>query len=185
MSITWDTIKPVMLSLFGDLAELQAVWVDKRRPYIDPKGQAVVLLRVRTEGSIGVDDRRYNDLGLAAPAATLEEQAAGHRRVGIDVRVESFRHDDDRFAFNAADAIRTGLSYQSSRDRLRAVNVALVRVSDTIDLTGIAQDDRVTSVAVLDLTLSVGICTTNSATANRVHTIETVEDPVGTFLPDL
>lgn len=182
MSIPWDTIKPVMLSLFGDLSGLQTVWIDKRQPYIDPREQAILKLRVRTVGSIGIDDRRYNDLALVKPAATLEEQAAGHRRVSLDVRVESFRHDDDRFAFNAAEDIRTKLSYQSSRDRLRAVNVALVRVSDTLDLSGVVTDDRATSVAVLDLILNVGITTTDSA--NPVYNIETVEDPVGTFLPD-
>jgi len=182
MSIPWETIRPALLSLFGDLSGLQTVWIDKKRPYVDPKLQAIVLLRVRDEGSIGVDDRRYLDLALPAPAATLKEQAAGHRRVGLDIRVESFRHDDDRFAFNAAGDIRTGLGFRSSKARLLAVNVAIVRASQVVDLSGILQDDRVTSIATLDLTINVGVCVGDES--NPVYNIETVEAPVGTILPD-
>lgn len=182
MSIPWETIRPALLSLFGDLSGLQTVWVDKHRPYIDSKGQAIVLLRVRTTDEIGVDDRRYTDLSLVAPAATLEETTNGHRRVGLDIRVESFRHDDDRFAFNAAGDIRTKLGFRSSRARLRAVNVALVRAGQAIDLSGIVQDDRITSIATLDLTLNVGVSMADEA--NHVYNIETVEAPVGTILPD-
>jgi hypothetical protein len=139
---------------------------------------------VRQAAGIGVDDRRYVDLGERIPAPTLEEQQAGHRRVGLDVRVESFRHDDDRFAFNAAEAIRTKIRFGSSLARLRAVNVALVRAEQTLDVSGVVQDDRATSVAVLDLTLNVGVCVADDTEANRVYNIESVADPVGTVLPD-
>lgn len=181
MSISWDTIRPALLALFSDLSGLQTVWIDKRRPYIDPKGQAVVLLRARSVEGIGVDDRRYVDLWLAIPAATLEEQQAGHRRLGLDVRVESFRHDDDRFALNAAETIRTKIRFGSSLDRLRAVNVALVRVGQALDVSGVVQDDRATSVAVLDLILNVGVCVADEN--NRVYNIESVETE-GAILPD-
>lgn len=184
MSIAWDTIRPALRSLVEDLSGLQTVWQDKRRPYVDPKGQAIVLLHVRNTEGIGIDDRRYADLGLAAPEPTLEEQQAGHRRVGLDVRVESFRHDDDRFAFNAAEAVRTRIRFGSSTSRLRALNVALVRAAQVVDVSGVVQDDRATSVAVLDLTLNVGVCVADDAEANRVYNIETVADPVGTILPD-
>ena len=186
--IPWDTIRPALVSLFSDLSGLQTVWIDKRRPYIDPKEQAIVFLRVRTTEGIGVDDRRYTDLGLPAPAATLQESQAGTRRLGLDVRVESFRHEDDRFAFNAAESIRTKLSFASSLARLRAVNVALVRAVQAVDVSGVVQDDRATSVAVLDLTLNVGICVSDEAEANRVQKIESVENPFDSpatvILPD-
>jgi hypothetical protein len=175
MSIPWNTIRPGLLSLFGDLSGLQTLWVDKRRPFIDPSLQAVTLLRVRTTETIGVDDRRYVDLAVVAPAPTLEEQTAGHRRTSLDVRVESFRHDDDRFAFNAVESIRTRLAFRSSLDRLRAFNVALVRASQAIDFPNVLQDDRITSIATLDLILNVGICVAD--TTNPVQTIETVDNP--------
>jgi hypothetical protein len=94
----------------------------------------------------------------------------------MDVRVESFRHDDDRFAFNATSSIRTRLSWTSSRIALNAINVALVRVSQVLDVTNVIQDDRVTSVAILDLSLRVGIC--EADTKHPLFCIETVDNPV-------
>jgi len=189
MAIPWETIRPELLSLFNVLSGLQTVWVDKRRPYVDPKEQAITLVRVRSVEGIGIDDQRYVDLAQPIPLPTLEEQAAGHRRVSLDVRVESFRHDDDRFAMNAVEEIRTRIRFGSSLARLRALNIALVRVSQAIDLPNVVADDRVTSVATLDLILNVGICiaddrsTTGSGSGsstnnNHVQTIETVDNPV-------
>lgn len=174
--IDWTTIRPALEALFETLSGLRAVWIDKRRPYISPGDQAVVFLRVRTEEGIGVDDARAVDLGQAIPEPTLEEQINGLRRVSLDVRVESFRHDDDRFAFNAAGKIRSGLRFSSSLAALRAVGVALVRAGQAVDVSGIVQDDRTTSIAVLDLTLAVVACTAD--TDNPIHTIETVDNPV-------
>lgn len=179
MAIPWDTIRPALLALFNDLSGLQTVWVDKRRPFIDTSGQAITLLRVRSTEGIGVDDQRFVDLGdLPPPEPELEEQAAGHRRVSLDVRVESFRHDDDRFALNAVENIRTRLRFGSSLARLRALNIALVRASQAIDLPNVVADDRVTSVATLDLILNVGICIADDNPDNHVQTIETVDNPV-------
>jgi hypothetical protein len=178
MSIAWDTIRPALLSLFGDLSGLQSVWKDKRRPFVDPRLQAVLLVHVRQVTGIGVDDRRYVDLALPIPQATLEENVAGHRRVTLELRVESFRHDDDRFAFNAAETLRTKLFFGASLARMRAVEVALVRVGDVLDLSGIVQDDRITSIAVLELVTTIAMCTANAGAANNVFSIETVENPV-------
>ncbi len=177
MPIPWDTIRPALLSLFNDLSGLQTIWINKRRPFIDPSAQAVVMLRVRQTESIGVDERRFEDLGTAAPAFPYEESQNGHRRVGLDVRVESFRHDDDRFAFNAAGRIRTRLRFGSSQTRLLALNIALVRAGAVLDLSGIVKDDRAVSVANLDLILNVGICVANEGAANLVPAIETVDNP--------
>ena len=180
MSISWDTVRPALLSLFADLGGIQTVWIDKRRPYINTTDQAITLLRVNTVNDVGVDDRRYEDLSLAAPAATLEESANGHRLLGLEIRVESFRHDDDRFAFNAAEAIRTKLGFGSTRARLLALNLAVVRKNQTLDLSGIVQDDRATSVAVLEVVLNAGFCL---ADTTKVYNIETVETTAN-ILPD-
>ena len=179
MAIAWDTIRPVMLDLFEDIGGLQTVWLDKRRPYIDPKGQAITLLRVRATNSIGVDDRRFEDLGFPIPDPTMQESQNGNRRASFDIRVESFRQDDDRFAYNAISDIRTRLGWLSSLARLRAVNVALVRAGQAIDISNIIIDDRVTSVATLDLILTIGI--TDPDVAHPLSAIETVDAPAGTL----
>lgn len=177
--IPWETIKPVFVGLFGELAgDLQTVWIDKRRPLIDPKKQAALFLHVRNEQGIGIDDRRYRDTKEAKPAYPFRESANGHRRVRLEVRVESFRHDDDRFAYYAASKIRTRLGWRSSLDRLRAVNVAVIAKGDTVDLSGIIQDDRVTSIALFELVLNVGV---SDEDTTKIPAIETVEDPQGTF----
>ena len=181
MAINWDNIRPGLLALFEDLSGLQTVWQDKRRPYIDPRGQAVTLLRVRTTETIGTDDRRFADLGLPIPENTIEESQNGYRRTGLDVRVESFRHDDDRFAFNAVSDIRTRLGWLSSLAALREMGAALIRCSQAIDLSNVITDDRVTSTATLDLLLNVAVCDAN--TKNPLSAIETVNAPVGTFSP--
>ena len=177
--IPWVTVKPALRSLFSDLGgNIQTVWNDKQRPYIDSKGQEILLLRVRSVASKGVDDRRYTDLGLSIPLHTLEETANGHRLTSLDVRVESFRQDDDRFAFNAVEAIRTKLRFGSSRVLLKAQNIAIVRMGQTLDLSGIVKDSRATSVAVLELMFNIGITTADSDEAHHVSNIEEVDNPV-------
>lgn len=177
--INWAVINPALISLFQDLGGgIQTIWVDKKRPFIDPVLQRVCLLRVRNSMSIGVDDRRFQDLELPKPDPTLVEKQAGHRRVNLDVRIESFNHDDDRFAFDTAESIRSKLRFMSSLDRLRALNIALIRISDTADFPNMVQDQRVTSVAVIEVILNVGFeIADDGDEANRVFNIETVENP--------
>lgn len=179
MSIPWETIRPGLLKLICDLGGLQADYHDKRRAYTDPKQQARVFLIVQSEESIGVDDRRIVDSGEPKPGLNLTFTQNGHRRVNLDVRVESFRHDDDRFAFNAVGKIRTGLEFPSSLARLRALNIAIIRKGPTVAVPNITNDQRITSVAVLDLELNIGICTED--VDNPTCNIEGVAPPVGTF----
>lgn len=175
--IDWSTIRPVMIELFGKLSGLQTVWIDQRSPYIDPKKQAILKLRVRSSEEIGIADRRYTDLALPPPQATLEESSNSMNRVGFDVRVESLRHEDDRFAFNAISRVRSRLFFASNLAVLRAVNVAIVRAGQAIDLPDLAIDDRIVSTAQLDLQTTIASCAVNSGTENQVFNIETVDNP--------
>jgi len=185
MSIPWETVRPGLLSLICDLAGLQVDFQDKRRSFTDPKQQARIFLVVRSEEAIGIDDRRIVDSGKPKPEPAITFTQNGHRRVNLDVRVESFRHDDDRFAFNAISAIRTGLNFPSALARLRAINIAIIRKGAAVDVPNIINDQRITSVAVLDLQLNVGICTED--VSNPEYTIEITEEtynpPTGTYLP--
>lgn len=177
--IDWTNIKPGMVALFSKMSGLQTVWIDQRRPMMDPKQQAWVLLRVRSEEEIGIADRRYIDLSRPIPEPTLQEERNGMSRVSFDVRVESARHEDDRFAFNAVSRIRSRLFFKANLATLRALNVAVQRASQAIDLTGVMQDDRIVSVAVLDLQTTVAFCEAADASddANLEFNIETVNNP--------
>ena len=178
--IDWETIRPELVKLLCDLGGLQVQHQDKARAFMDPKNQAQVLLLVRLEEQIGIDDRRILDSKAPKPKPNLTFQQVGHRRVNLDIRVESFRHDDDRFAFNAAGKIRTGLNFPSSLERLRKLNIAIIRKGQVVDIPNVINDQRITSAAVLDLELNVGICVED--TKNPTSSIETVEPPTGTYI---
>jgi hypothetical protein len=156
--IRWEILRPGILALVAELTGLQSVWQDKRRPYVDPKWQAVALCRVAGVEARGTDDSVMVDLGLPIPQLTAVEQLRGIRHVRLSVRVESFRHDDDRFAFQAAEALRSRLRWASSLAFLHTLGAALVTVAATVDLTGILTDDRVTSVAILETVFAVASC---------------------------
>lgn len=176
--LDWKTIRPALKELVEKMSGLQVAWRDKRRPYVDVAGQAIVLLRVVNEDDIGVDNRRYNDLSLAVPEATLEEVSCGNRRLVLEVRVESYRHDDDRFAFNAASAIRTKLRQSANLAALRASNLSLAEIGQAQDIGVVVQDDRVTSIASLEVTMNAAFSQTVEGEENRVFNIETVDNPV-------
>lgn len=178
--INWATINPAMVQLFSDLAGgMQTIWIDKKRPFIDPALQCVILLKIRQSMSIGVDDRRYIDLEVLKPDPTLVEKQVGHRRVTLEIRVESFRHDDDRFAFNTAELLRSKLRFMSSLDRLRALNIALISINDTVDFPNVIQDQRVTSIAVVEAVLNVGFeFADDGDAAHQIYNIESVENPL-------
>lgn len=97
----------------------------------------------------------------------------------LDIRVESFRHDDDRFAFVALGKVRTALDYPSTLQRLRDLNIAIIRKGRTTDIPNIIQDQRITSAAVLELELNLGICTEDLD--HPVPCIATVNPPIGTY----
>jgi hypothetical protein len=175
MSIPWETVLPGLRALLCDLGGLQTDDQNKRRSFTDPKQQARVLINVDNEEGIGIDDRRITDTKDPKPHPNLIFTQNGHRRVMLTVRVESHRHDDDRFAFNTASKIRTGLNFPSSLERLRALNIAIIRKGQAADVSNVIVDQRITSVAVLPLELNVGICTADPV---KAYSIEAVDNPV-------
>jgi hypothetical protein len=186
--VDWETIRPALVELFQNISGLRTAWRDKRRELADPKLQAVCLLHVRQTQELGVDDIRHTyDAAGDATATSIEFSVAGLRKVFLDVRVESYRQDDDKFAYNAMGRIRTGLSFPSSKAALRAVELSVKKAGNAIDFPtsslteGLEFDDRVTSVAQLDLELNAISCVDDPT---KTTWIETVDDPVGTFLPD-
>jgi hypothetical protein len=172
--IDFPTINPALVSLFAGLADLQVNYKEKRRDYTDPVAQARLLLRWRDAESIGVDDRRPycpDPDDTEYPAPPIVVQQVGLRRVGLDVQIESFRHDDDRFAFHRVEKIRTGLDFPSVQEALSSLNVAIITKSRTLDVSNVIKDQHVTSVAVLDLILAIGACADDPV---RQQVIETV-----------
>jgi len=186
--VDWATIRPALEDLFCSLSGLKTYWRDKPRPLVDPKQQAICLLHVRQTQSHGIDDIRSSYDPAGDPTGTgITFTVAGLRKVILDVRVESYRQDDDRFAYNGICAIRSGLSFPSAKAALRAVDLSVKWAGDAIDfpVSSLTErldfDDRVTSVAQLDLELNAISCVEDPV---KTTWIETVEDPAGTILPD-
>jgi len=185
--VDWATIRPALEDLFCSLSGLKTYWRDKPRPLADPKQQAICLLHVRLTKGLGNDDIRSSYDAAGDPTGTgITFSAAGLRLVKFDVRVESYRQDDDRFAYNGICRVRTGLSFPSSKAALRAVELSVKWAGDAIDfpVSSLTErldfDDRVTSVAQLDLELNAVSCIDDPV---KTTWIETVEDPEGTFNP--
>jgi len=185
--VDWVAIRPALVDLFCDLSGLKTYWRDQSRPLADPKAQAVCLLHVRQTQSHGIDDVRSSYDAAGDPTGTgITFSIAGLRKVILDVRVESYRQDDDRFAYNGMSRIRTGLSFPSAKAALRAVGLSVKWAGEAIDfpVSSLTErldfDDRITSVAQLDLELNAISCVDDPI---KTTWIETVEDPEGTFNP--
>ena len=177
MTIAWSTVRPAFKSLFCDLSGIQAVWQNQRRPHVHQKNQAIVTLRIRSDEELGSPETRYRDLGATAPDPTLEEQVVTQHKVSLEVRVESFRQDDDCFAMGTLGRIRTKLRQTSSTDRLRSVGAAIIETGPAIDLPTIKKDQRLMSVATMELMLHIATCTVDDEEDNHVFNIETVDNP--------
>lgn len=169
---TWAQRRAALLSLIETISGLQTVWADSEQPYYDPVEQAVVKLRILDSRIQGHAERRLTDLGVAAPAPNLEESIDALRALLFEVRVESWIQDDDRFAFNAALDIRNSLDFTSSLAALRAVELSLARINETIDLPQVSEEDRAISTAILNVQLNMAV--TQADTDNPLHSIETV-----------
>lgn len=183
----WLTIRPALLKLFCTLSGLQTEWRDKSRNLADPKKQAVCLLHVRQTQTLGVDDVRHTyDAAGDATGTGITYSLNGLRRVMLDVRVESYRHDDDRFAFNAMDLIQTGLSFPSAKAALRAIDMSVKFRGNVIDFPTsslterLEFDDRVTSVAQLDLQLNAISCVGDPTKDTWIETVDNPFDNPGT-----
>lgn len=184
----WEDIRQGLEDLFCSLSGLKTYWRDKSRPLADPKQQAVCLLHVRQTQGLGNDDVRSSyDAAGDATGTGITFTVNGLRKVFLDVRVESYRHDDDRFAYNGMGRIRTGLGFPSAKAALRALGLSVKHAGNAIDfpVSSLTEtldfDDRVTSVAQLDLELNAVSCVDDPV---KTTWIETVTDPDGTFLPD-
>lgn len=183
----WVKIRPGLVDLFCTISGLKTYWRDQSRPLADPKQQAVCLLHVRQTQTLGIDDLRHTYDAAGDPTGTgITFSLNGLRRVSLDVRVESYRHDDDRFAYNAMDRIQTGLSFPSSKAALRAIDMSVKFRGNAIDFptSSLTEkldfDDRVTSVAQLDLMLNAISCVEDPTKETWIESVDNPFDNPGT-----
>lgn len=190
--LAWTDITPALKSLFGDLAFAGVVppagaqWHDQKRQFTHQGTQTDLLLQVtNVRQPVGEDARTFETVGSGG-AEELHEVLSGDRIVTLNVRVESMRQDHERWAWDTIERIRTRLGRLSSHDRLRAVNVAILR---TLAATGLPapRDGRVMSVATMDVLLGIGFRDVDTSGAlswiERVELTGQAKDTDGTQLP--
>jgi hypothetical protein len=169
--MTWEARRETIRQLIQRLAELPTVWEDQPRPFVDPGLRAIVLLTtfgMMTKGK----DEKIPVVDLNQPAGQeLQENVRGVRLFTIQIKVESYEQTDDRNAGVYASRVRDRLSRSSSKAALRSVQTSFVRVGEVRDLSDL-RDERRTSVAVLDLRLSLQ---SQELDPFRFSSIETVE----------
>lgn len=154
MPVAWSIIRPAIAAIVVAATGLAVEWDANKAGYIAPDDQAIVFARVRTTRQIGRDETRMVDLELPKPAATLERTNYGQRVIGLEIRVEAFRHDDDTFAMVAAEQIREAFEEADHAAELLAVNCAVVELGQVQDLGRVMTDDRAVSVAVFELQIA-------------------------------
>lgn len=162
----WDEINPALVSLFTSLAvdqpaptppaqtpDWQAAWGERRREFVHPGQRQELLLKVTSCVSVGEDESRtdYDD-----EAEDVFETITGNRRFVLQVQARVLEHEDDLWAMQTLERLRTRLQWRSSLDALLAVNVALVEVRQAIKASA-TYDKRVWSIANMDVVLASSV----------------------------
>jgi len=164
--ISWTTINPALITLFGTLAQntslvsdrpFAATWKEAPRPATHTVQKLTLLLKVTSCVGIGEDDLVYEEVPANSTdpldAAYLGQMRAvllGQRRFTLQVRAEVPEHTDVHWAMAATERIRTGLRRPSSIAALDDVDVALIRI-EAANKVSFKDAGRVVSAAVMDV----------------------------------
>lgn len=163
--IDWSTVAPAIRSLLSELALSAAVtpsfegrWTDRKAEFMHPEVQQELVLRV-----VRVDDvhahRRYETVTVTPeegePYEELRERIEGMREFVLEVRVEAHEHSEEAasWSWSMLERIRTGMCFQRAIDRLLAVNVGIVRVAPSRDIS-FTFDKRRVNAAMFEVTMN-------------------------------
>lgn len=188
--IAWNVVAPALRTLFSDLAlataaspSFLALWRDGNAEFTHPEVQRTLTLRVTRIADID-GSRQY----VTNDAEELEEHIVGMREFTLEVRVDSHEHAEDQaaWAWSMLERIRTGLYFTRAINALLAVNVGLVRVGDSRDIS-YRYDKRRINAAMFEVTLNAGFDLQDvSAAANWFDTVLLTTEfkrPDDTLLP--
>lgn len=155
--IDWSAICPVLVQVFTSIAADQlaapapswkAEWSDRHRDYVHPGQELALYLKVTSCVTIGEDEDRYDDDGNVTQT--------GLRRFVLNVQAEVTEDADSKSAIQTLERIRTRLRRQSVLDALLDVDVALVEVGTTQNVSS-TFDKRVWSIGNLDVTFCAAV----------------------------
>ena len=149
----WSIVRPKILEVLGTLAGIETHWRDRERPFVAPTEAAMCLLHT-IAGADGPGDDEFR-LTHNVGTNKLDITQAGIRNFTVSVMVESFDHADDKTALEYLAEIRDGLKRPEILADLRSINLAVLEVGASTDLT-LTQDDHALSSASLDIRFAYG-----------------------------
>jgi hypothetical protein len=167
--INWTDVAPALVNLISSLSlddppqKFQANWAHKSQKMVVPEVGMDLLLRVTSVVGVGEDETRKKTVTITPtegdPYPEVFETVVGHRKFVLEVRVESQVHEEEknRWAMSMLDRIRTRMRRTHSVEALQRVNVALLKIGASNDVTFKA-DKRKINAAVMDMTFYAAFC---------------------------
>lgn len=162
--LPWSSIAPELKSLFSDLAfsgvpglrqPFSAQWHDEQRSFTNVQVKTDLLLRVTSVRQPAGEDSRTFEMDTTPSGERLIEVLQGDRYITLNVHVESLDHSPELWAWMTIERIRTRLDRTTTHQRLRAINLGLVRVLTATALPK-PRDGRAVSLATMDVLLVAG-----------------------------
>lgn len=166
--MNWTDICPALVSVFTSIAvddasgTWKAEWSDRHRDYISPEQGLALYLKVTSCVTIGEDEDRYDDDDSVTQT--------GLRRFILNVQADVAEDQDNRSALQTLERIRTRLRRRAVLDALLDVNVALVEVGNTQNVSA-TFDSRVWSIGSLDVTFCAAVNDTDPVPVGRIERV--------------
>jgi hypothetical protein len=129
-AIDWQKVEDELPALVKTLTGVPCQFRDQPRKM---ERGAVATLDILGQSSIGVDDKRWEDVG--DPATDVQETVVGDREMTVQVSVWSPSQSLAKAARTHLNVLRTRLRWESAQKTLRGMGLALVRVEDVADAT--------------------------------------------------
>lgn len=148
--IRFDIINPRLKEVIQEITGLTCTFEERPLGFTDAGSKAEIRLRWRSVNKDHHnDDIICIDNQQAKPLPNVEFCHTGPRRMILEVRIESRKHDDASFALGRATALEQALQVKSYRARLRPLVVQ--GTGGVVDVAGTERAGRCQSVAVLEL----------------------------------
>lgn len=195
--INWSEVAPAIRTLISGLATTAPVtpsfegrWADRKAEFIHTEVQRSLILRIARVREFQTT-RVYRDIvvtpDVGDPYGALQEVIVGMREFVVEVRVEAFEHTEqaDRWSWSMLERIRTGLQFQRAADALLAVNVGLVSLGDSRDVS-FTFDKRRINAAMFEVTMNGAFCHADTVTTDWFeHVVLTskIRNPADELLP--
>lgn len=190
----WSEVRPGLVAILTELAQSPqgvqpqgwaAEWRDGQRKATPNSGllKGVTLtMRITSCIGIGDDDNRFEQ---ATADSDLQENIYGLRRVTLNLQCEATEISDSQWAMSVLERIRTRLRRQRIIDALLDLNVGIVRILATTDISAKRQQHTL-SRANLDVILTLVSCDADPVTTGWISSVvitNELHDVDGTVLP--